>query len=329
MMFRDPWWLLLLAAIPVIIWQYVRSSAGGTIKFSDIHTLKRIRPSLSLKYRHILVLLRCAAVVLIAIALARPQKGKEDTRIVTEGVDIVLTVDASGSMIAEDLERGKNRLDVVKKVIQEFIRKRKDDRIGLVVYGEDAYTQCPMTLDYGVLLQFLERCKIGMAGENATAIGDALATSLLRLKNSKAKSKLIILLTDGVNNAGKIPPEMAAEMARSLGIKVYTVGAGTEGMAPVPGYDFFGNRILQPMHVEIDTNLLAHVSNVTSGKFFRATDKSSLSKIYSDIDEMEKTKAETFSYMEWKELFTKFAVAGGILVLIEVILVHTRFRKLP
>jgi Ca-activated chloride channel family protein len=329
MMFRDPWWLCLLAAIPVIFWQYTRSNAGGTIKFSDIHTLKRIRPSLSLQYRHILMVLRCIAVALLAIALARPQKGKEDTRIVTEGVDIVLTVDTSGSMIAEDLERGKNRLDVVKKVIQEFIRKRKHDRIGLVVYGEDAYTQCPMTLDYGILMQFLDKCKIGMAGENLTAIGDALATSLLRLKDSKAQSRMIILLTDGVNNAGKIPPETAAEMARSLGIKVYTVGVGTEGMAPVPGRDFFGNRILQPVRVEIDTNLLANISNVSSGKFFRATDKSSLSKIYSDIDKMEKTKSETFSYMEWKELFTKFAVAGGVLLLLEVILAHTRFRKLP
>ena len=189
--------------------------------------------------------------------------------------------------------------------------------------------QCPMTLDYGVLLQFLDKCKIGMAGENGTAIGDALATSLLRLKDSKAKSRMIVLLTDGVNNAGNIPPETAAEMARSLGIKVYTIGAGTDGMAPVPGVDFFGNRILQKVPVEIDTNLLSFISNVSSGKFFRATDKSSLKKIYSDIDKMEKTKIETFSYMEWRELFTKFVFAGGILLLLETFLAHTRFRKLP
>ncbi len=329
MIFHDPWWLLLLLAVPGVIWHYFRHTAAGTIKYSDIHTLKRIRPSFSLYLRHGLLVLRCLAIIAIAVALARPQKGKEDTRITTEGIDIVLTIDTSGSMVAEDLARNKNRLDVVLDVIKEFVKKRQDDRIGLVVYGEEAYTQCPMTLDYGTLLQFIDRCKIGMAGENATAIGDALATSFLRLKDSKAKSKMIILLTDGVNNAGKLPPETAAEMAKSLGIKVYTIGAGTDGMAPVPAYDMFGNRVLQPMRVEIDTNLLTFISNVTSGKFFRATDKSSLENIYSDIDKMEKTKQEVFKYMEWKELFTAFACAGGAFLLLELLLANTRFRTLP
>jgi Ca-activated chloride channel family protein len=319
-----------LLAIPLIVWQYFRSGARSTLTFSSISTLKRIRRSWSLIARHVLLVLRCAAVVLLALALARPQKGKEDSRVTTEGIDIVLAVDTSGSMIAEDLARGKNRLDVVKQVVQEFIRKRKNDRIGLVVYGEDAYTQCPLTLDYGVLLQFLDKCQIGMAGQNSTSIGDAIASSILRLRDSDAKSKIIILLTDGRNNSGRIAPETAADMARTLGIKIYTIGAGTEGYAPVPaGRDPFGKTIYQRMRVDIDENLLKEIANVTTGRYFRATDRRSLESIYDEIDKMEKTKEEVFQYMEWKEQFPRIAMLGGLLLVTEVVLSQTRFRKLP
>ncbi len=328
--FHDPYWLLLLLVLPIIIWNYFKSSTRSSITFSAIDNLKKIKPSRSLYYRHILLVLQCLAVAALALALARPQKGKEDTKIVTEGVDIIITVDTSGSMRAEDLaERGKNRLHVVKEVVKEFIKKRKDDRIGLIVYGEDAYTQCPLTLDYGVLLKFLDKCKIGMAGENSTSIGDAIATSVLRLEDSKAKSKIVVLLTDGRNNSGLIPPETAAEMARSLGIKIYSIGAGTKGMAPMPAQDFFGNTVYRKIPVDIDEKLLRHVANVTSGKYFRATNKSSLKKIYSDINKMEKTKIETFHYMEYKEKYEKFAIAAGILIILNILLGNTRFRKLP
>ncbi len=328
--FHDPYWLLLLLVIPIIIWNYFKTSARSSITFSAIDNLKKIKPSRSLYYRHILLVLRCLAVAALALALARPQKGKEDTKIITEGVDIIITVDTSGSMRAEDLaERGKNRLHVVKEVVKEFIKKRKDDRIGLIVYGEDAYTQCPLTLDYGVLLKFLDKCKIGMAGENSTSIGDAIATSVLRLEDSKAKSKIVVLLTDGRNNSGLIPPETAAEMARSLGIKIYCIGAGTKGMAPIPGQDFFGNTVYRKVPVDIDEKLLRHVANVTSGKYFRATNKTSLKKIYSDINKMEKTKIETFHYMEYKEKFEMFAIVAGILIILSILLGNTRFRKLP
>ena len=327
--FRDPWWLLLLLVIPLIVLNYVRSGAGGTIKFSSIEPLKRIRRSGSLTARHVLLVLRCAAVAALACALARPQQGREDTRVVTEGIDLMLTVDTSGSMLAEDLARGQSRLDVVREVVKHFIGQRKNDRIGLVVYGEDAYTQCPLTLDYGVLRDFMDKTKIGMAGPNRTAIGDALAASIARLKDSKGKSKVIILLTDGQNNSGKIAPMTAVELAEVYKIKVYTIGAGTRGVAPFPTTDFFGRKVYQSMQVDIDEELLQNVANVTSGRYFRATDSASLKRIYDDIDTMEKTKTETFHYMEWNERFTRYALAGGILLLVELVLANTRFRKLP
>ena len=325
----NPWWLLLLLVIPVLIWNYFRTSAGGTVKFSSLGNVKRIKPSPSLHARHALLVLRCMALAALALALARPQRGKEDTRITTEGIDIILTLDTSGSMVAEDLARGRNRLDVAKEVVREFIKKRTNDRIGLVVFGAQAFTQCPVTLDYGVLLQFLDKVVIGTAGEQATAIGDALATAILRLRDSTAKSKVIILLTDGRNNSGQMPPETAAEMAKVLGIKIYTIGAGTRGFAPVPGYDFFGNKIYQKMQVDIDEHLLTQIATATTGAYFRATDETSLRKIYGDIDRMEKTKTEVFHYMEYKELFTRYTLAGAGLLLIELLLANTRFRKLP
>jgi len=328
--FHDPYWLLLLLIIPIIIWNYFKASAKSSVTFSDIDNLKKIKRSRSLYYRHILLVLQCLAVATLILALARPQKGKEDTKIITEGVDIIITVDTSGSMRAEDLaERGKNRLHVVKEVVNEFIKKRKDDRIGLIVYGEDAYTQCPLTLDYGVLLKFLSKCKIGMAGENSTSIGDAIATSVLRLEDSKAKSKIVVLLTDGRNNSGLIPPETAAEMARSLGVKIYTIGAGTKGVAPMPARDFFGNTVYRKVPVDIDENLLMEVATVTSGKYFRATNKSSLKKIYSEINKLEKTKVETFHYMEYSEKYINFALAAGAFIILNILLINTRFRKLP
>ncbi|NLF38338.1 VWA domain-containing protein [bacterium] len=327
--FHDPYWLLLLLAIPAVVWNYVRANAGGAVKFSSIANLKRIRPSWSLRLRHVLLVLRCLAIIALAVALARPQRGKEDTRVLTEGIDIVLAVDTSGSMLAEDLARGRNRLDVVKDVVRDFIRKRRNDRIGLVVYGAQAFTQCPLTLDYGVLLQLLDKVRIGTAGEQATAIGDALATALLRLRDSNAKSKIIILLTDGRNNSGRVLPETAAEMASALGIKTYTIGAGSKGLAPMPMQDFFGRMVYQRIQIDIDEDLLQQIAKATNARYFRATDQTSLRAIYDDIDKMEKTKTEVFHYMEYKEQFTRFALLGGAFLLLEIVLANTRYRRLP
>ena len=329
MILHDPYWLLLLLLIPVILWDALRKTGKAGVRYSDISLLKMIRPTLAVKLRPFIILLRVAAIALLAIALARPQKGKEDTKVTTEGIDIMLTIDTSGSMIAEDLAKGRSRLDVVKEVTADFIKKRSSDRIGLVVYGAEAYTQCPLTLDYGTLLQFLDQCEIGMADQSATAIGDALATALIRLKDSSVTNKVIVLLTDGLNNSGTMDPLAVAQGARTLGIKIYTIGAGTRGMAPVPSTDFFGRKILQQVPVEIDEDLLRKIAKTTGGRYFRATEKTSLEEIYDEIDQLEKTKTESFSYMEWIERFPGLVFAAAALLIIETLLLATRFQKLP
>ena len=329
MIFRDPYWLLLILLCPVIIYFSLTSRGKASLKYSDITLLKRIKPTLAVRLRPFLIVLKVAAIILLSIALARPQKGKEDTKVTTEGIDIMLTIDTSGSMEAEDLAKGRNRLDVVKEVTQDFIKRRQSDRIGLVVYGSEAYTQCPLTLDYGALSQFLDSCKIGMADGRATAIGDALATALLRLKDSTVTNKVVILLTDGVNNAGKIAPMTAAQTAKALGVKIYTIGAGTRGNAPVPTYDFFGKKVLTMMPVEIDEELLKNIATTTGGRYFRATEKESLENIYKEIDQLEKTKTESFTYMEWMERFPAPVFLAGILLILEALLLATRFQKLP
>ncbi|MBR6461748.1 VWA domain-containing protein [bacterium] len=329
MILHDPYWLLLLLLIPVILWDALKLTGKAGVRYSDISLLKRIKPTLAVRLRPFIVLLRVAAVALLAIALARPQKGKEDTKVTTEGIDIMLTIDTSGSMIAEDLAKDRSRLDVVKEVTADFIKHRSSDRIGLVVYGADAYTQCPLTLDYGTLLTLLDQCEIGMADQSATAIGDALATALLRLKDSSVTSRVVVLLTDGMNNAGKMAPMAVAQSAKALGVKIYTIGAGTRGMAPVPGTDFFGRKILQQVPVEIDEDLLKGIAKTTGGQYFRATEKASLEKIYKEIDQLEKTKTESLTYMEWIERFPGLAFAAAALLIIETLLLATRFQKLP
>jgi Ca-activated chloride channel family protein len=202
------------------------------------------------------------------------------------------------------------------------------DRIGMVVFSGRAFTQCPLTLDYGILLEMLDKAQIGML-DDGTAIGSAIAVAVDRLKDSPAKSKVIILLTDGINNAGKIDPLTAAEIAKSYKIKIYTIGAGTQGLAPIPVQDFFGNVVYQDVKVDVDDEGLAQIAELTGGKYFRATDTESLRKIYAQIDRMEKTKVETKVYMEYKELFHLFLVPGLLLLLLEILLANTMYRKLP
>lgn len=276
-------------------------------------------------------MLRIIALSLIAVSLSRPQSPLEESKVQTEGIDIVLGIDVSTSMLAEDFTlKGKrvNRLDAVKDVVQGFIRGRENDRIGLVGFAGRAYTVSPLTLDYSWLLQNLERVRIGMI-EDGTAIGLGLASSINRLKDTEAKSKVVILLTDGRNNAGDISPSLAAESAKALGIKVYTIGAGTKDLAPYPARDFFGNKVYQSIKIDIDEDTLMDIASKTGARYFRATDTQSLREIYGEIDKMEKTPLEEKGYLEYKELFTGFLGAALLLVLLETGLSNTWLRTLP
>lgn len=331
MLFNDPSILILILLIPLYIWYKLKRPREGAILYSSIEDVKRFKPSLSIKLRNIPLGLRCLSLLLIIISLARPQKGIEHAKVPTEGIDIVLALDVSTSMLAEDFTlNGKrtNRLAAVKPIVREFIQNRQNDRIGMVVFAGRPYTQCPLTLDYGILLQFLDIVEIGMV-EDGTAIGSALATCINRLKDLPGKSKVAILLTDGRNNMGKIDPLTSAEMAKTMGLKVYTIGAGAKGLAPYPVTDFFGNKVYQRILVDIDEDTLKQIAKTTGGMYFRATDTESLKEIYKEIDQMEKTKAEIKIYMEYKELFPYFLVPGFAFLILEIIISNTWLRKIP
>ncbi len=335
MTFRNPWVLtFLLLLIPFVIYTKRRVNAPG-FRFSSENFLHSLESSAKLKLAQNFIFLRAAAVFFVIIALARPQSPIEESKIKTEGIDIVLAVDCSTSMLAEDFKlKGKrqNRLEVVKDVVKNFIKGRQNDRIALIAFAGRAYTACPLTLDYNWLLQNLERIKIGMI-EDGTAIGSGIASSLNRLKdiptNVGAKSKIVILLTDGRNNAGKISPLTASEAAKALKIKVYTIGAGTKGTAPYPMKDFFGNTVYRPVKIDIDEDTLRKIAKETKAKYFRATDTKSLRAIYKEIDKLEKTPIEEKGYLEYRELFSKFLILGMILLLLEIVLGHTILRKTP
>ncbi|APF18037.1 double-transmembrane region domain protein [Caldithrix abyssi DSM 13497] len=328
--FADPYYLLLLLVLPLMIWWYWRgrSSATGKIIYSDIKLLKQVKPSLKQRLRPALFVLRLIAVTLIILALARPQSSHKEEEITTEGIDIVLTMDVSTSMLAEDF-RPKNRIEAAKMVAKEFIEGRKNDRIGLVVFAGESFTQCPLTLDYGVLYHILDNMKVADQEWDGTAIGMGLATAINRLKDSKAKSKVIILLTDGRNNRGQIDPITAARMAKAMGIRVYTIGTGTRGTAMYPIDDPLWGRRYVPMRVDIDEDLLKEVAAITGGKYFRATDTEKLREIYKEIGEMEKTKIEVKEYTRYEEFFVYFLTFGLLLLVLELVLGNTYFKKIP
>ena len=331
MIFHDPLALILIGIIPPLIYFYFRRRETSQVIFPSLHALKKLKPSFFQRYRYVLIILRSTAIALFVIALARPQHGNEQTKVKTEGIDIVLAVDVSGSMLAEDFEIGgrrHNRLYVIKQVVKDFIQKRTNDRLGLVVFAGRAYTQCPMTLDYGMLLQLLEKVEIGMV-EDGTAIGSGIGSSVDRLKNTKTKSKVVILLTDGRNNSGEIDPFTAAEIAKTLGIKVYTIGAGTKGLAPFPAIDLFGNTVMRQVKIDIDDDALREIAKITDGKYYRATDTESLKEIYRQIDKLEKTESEVTQYTEYSELFHYFLLPAFGLLLFELGLKKTKFRKIP
>ncbi len=328
--FANPEFLGLLVIIPLMIYWYLRKNIhrGGTLRFSNLGVIKSVNKSPSRKYRHILVVLRVIAVGLMILAFARPQSGSTEEEIITEGIDIILAMDISSSMKAEDLARGKNRLDVAKDVAKEFVRGRYNDRIGMVVFSGKSFTQCPLTLDYGILLNFLDQIYIGMV-EDGTAIGMAIVNCINRLRDSKAKSKVVILLTDGRNNRGELDPITAANVAETMGVRIYTIGAGKRGKAPYPIDDPLLGRRYQYVQIDIDEDVLKKMAHITGGQYFRATDKASLERIYQEIGDMEKTKIEVKEFTRYTELFVNFLLAAIAVLMLEIVLANTRFRKIP
>jgi len=328
---RDPWFLLGLAAIPLLLLWRGRSPRSSGVSFPSAALADGLPTGLGQHLRRAPLWLRCAALALLCVALARPQRGLEDSKITTEGIDIMLAVDVSTSMLAEDFKVGgrrANRLEAVVPVVEDFIEKRRNDRIGMVVFAGRAYTQCPLTAEHGLLLQFLEKLEIGMI-EDGTAIGSAIATATKRLTEAAGETKVAVLLTDGRNNAGQVDPATAAGAAAALDVRIYTVGAGTRGRAPYPVRDIFGQTIYQSIDVEIDEKTLTQVAEATGGRYFRATDTKSLQEIYAEIDRMETTEIELEHYGAYLELFPGFAVAALGLLALETALSTTRLRRLP
>jgi Ca-activated chloride channel family protein len=327
----SPWWLLLIGVLP-LLWRSLDARARRpAVRFPTLAVLQAVSRGGDRRRRLVLGALRSAVVVLVAFAMARPQAGSAATQVHREGVDVVLAVDVSGSMLAEDFElpNGRaSRLDVVKAAVKDFVTARAEDRVGLVLFGARAYTQCPLTLDHGWLLQNLDRAQVGMI-EDGTAIGAGLATAVNRLRASTAKSKFVVLLTDGQQNAGRITPQTAAEAAAALGIKVYTVGAGTRGMAPFPVRDLFGNKVYRAMPVDIDEDTLKEVASTTGARYFRATDTKSLRDVYAEIDQTEKTSFEAPEYSDYRELYPWALWPALALLCVELVLADTRLRKIP
>jgi Ca-activated chloride channel homolog len=318
------WLLLLLPAMAFWYYKKQRKSEPAVI-YSNVSFFKGKKLTFKERFHNIPIVFRLLGIGLLIIALARPQSFKSGENVYTEGIDIVIVLDISGSMLSEDFK--PNRIEAAKNITQDFIDGRTSDQIGLVIFSRDAFTQCPLTIDYSVLKNLLKEVKSGMV-EDGTAIGNAIANGVNRLKDSKAKSRVMILLTDGVNNAGEIDPLTAAEIAKKFGVRIYTVGIGTNGQAPYPVQTAFGLRY-QMMPVEIDEAVLKQIAAQTDGKYFRATGNDKLETVYREIDKMEKTRIEVTSYRSRKELFFPWLIAGVFLILIEVGLSKTLFRRLP
>ena len=326
--FLNPEYFILLVVIPLLVlWNYLkRDKLTNSIKFSNSEAFVDSGNFYS-KLKSIFKYLRLISLILIVTALSRPQVIDTSTRVKTNsGIDIIMAIDVSASMLAKDLK--PNRLDALKNVADEFIKNRVSDRIGLVEYAGESYTKTPLTSDKNITLRSLREIKYNNIIEGGTAIGMGLATSVNRIKDSKAKSKVIILLTDGVNNAGFIDPITAAELAKEFQIKIYSIGLGTNGLALSPvGIDARGKFNYANVQVEIDENLLTQISEMTGGKYFRATDNETLKEIYSDIDELEKTEIEEFKYYSVDEKFRYFLLPAIILIAFEMIMKLTILRS--
>ncbi len=334
MRLANPYFLFLLLLWIPMVWIYIlrETKSRPAVRFSDVSMITRLQSTLVVKLIHIPFILRIIGVGLLVVALARPQKGHSEQEVTTHGVDIMLVVDISTSMRALDF-KPKNRLFVAKETIKKFIQKRLHDRIGLVVFAGRSFTKCPLTLDYTILMQFLDDLKTGEI-EDGTAIGTAVATAANRLKVSQAKSRIIILLTDGANNKGEIAPALAAKAAGELGLKIYTIGVGREGKIPYP-FEYVnpwtGKKGIKVEMVDsdLDEQTLVDIAAATNGSFYRANNPEKLEEIYNTIDELEKTEIKTMSYTTYSEHFFPWLIAGLIILMVELILKHTRFRRIP
>ena len=326
--FEDPAFLLLLLLLPGMAWAQHRwkEHRHGALRFSNLDSVRSTGKGRIRWATRITLLLRTLALVALIFALARPQTGITSESVQAEGIDIVLAMDVSSSMLAEDLE--PNRLEAAKEVAGAFVQGRINDRIGLVAFAGEAYTQAPLTLDHGVIESLLSTTSVGMI-EDGTAVGMGLATAVKRLQASKAESKVVVLLTDGRNNRGEIGPTTAAQMAQALGLRVYTIGAGTQGTARVPVDDPFGGRRYGKMRVDLDEPTLKEMADLTEGQYFRATDRESLEAVFSEIDDLETTEIQVENFTRYGERFPLLLAAGLVLLLLEVGLGHTVLRKLP
>ncbi len=325
--FANPRYFFLLLLIPAAIgWYWYRlRHLQAKLQISTFQALSSIRPGWKVRFRHVIFGLRMTALTFIIVALARPQTSMSSQNISVEGIDIMLATDISGSMLAEDFK--PNRLEAAKDVAIKFIKSRPNDRIGLVVFSGESFTQCPLTTDHAVLINLYDEIKSGMV-DDGTALGDGLATAVNRLKESKAISKVIILLTDGINNMGAIDPVSAADIAALYGIRIYTIGVGTIGTAPYPFQTAFGIQY-QNVEVQIDEALLQKISAMTNGKYFRAVNKQKLENIYKEIDKLEKSKIDVTEFKRKKEQFFPFLLIAMVLLGLEVLLRQTVFRTIP
>jgi Ca-activated chloride channel family protein len=324
--FANPLFLWLLVIVPGIVAFYVlrQQKTSPSLQLPGLQPFEKAGNTFRNYLRHIHFALRAAAITLLIIVLARPQKTDKFQNVTTEGIDIILAIDISGSMLARDFK--PDRLEASKNVATEFISGRPYDRIGLVVFSGESFTQCPLTTDHAVLINLLREIQSGMI-EDGTAIGNGLATAVNRIKDSEAKSKVIILLTDGVNNRGEISPSTAADIAKTYGIRVYTIGVGTQGTAPYPVQTPYGVQY-QDMPVEIDEAILKDISSKTGGKYFRATDNAKLVQVYSEIDKMEKSKIDVRQFIRKEEKFLIPAIIVFILLALEALSGLTIYKNI-
>lgn len=331
MIFENPIFLLLSGVIAVMIFQLKFGTQPGAVNYSTVAPLEQARPTWKVRLFKVLPWLTISAVLLMILALARPKIGLGKSMIRKEGIDIVLALDISSSMLAEDFKSGGkriNRLEIVKQVTRDFISRRPNDRIGIVVFAGRPYILSPLTWDHEWIKTRINEIKIGDI-EDGTAVGTALTNAVKRLQESKAKSKVVILLTDGNNNAGEIMPEVAAEAAKNFKVTVYTIGAGSQGLVPYPQIDAWGQKQYQMVEINLDEALLQKIAAATGGRYFRANDTQSLKTIFQRIDRMEKTETDMVKYSEYKDLYPYFLMVALGILFIEIFLANTVCRRLP
>ncbi|MEW6302440.1 MAG: VWA domain-containing protein [Verrucomicrobiota bacterium] len=331
--FAQPYWLTLLLLLPLLAWLRGRHGSQPAFLYSSVQLVKRFTGFHRSSSGAFLRAMRWLTLALFIVGLARPRLGEGHAAVSASGIDIVVAFDLSGSMAAEDFKDPKgepvNRLYIGRKVLHEFIDKRPNDRIGLVAFAERAYIASPLSLDHDFLRQNLDRLSLETIKGDGTAIGSAISASVNRLRDVKSRSKIVILMTDGQSNAGKIPPLTAADAAAALAIKVYTIGVGTKGVAKRPVIDPFGRKIYVEQNVDIDEESLQEIAKRTGARYFRADNTETLRKIYTEIDKMEKTEVEVKKYEQYRELYAWVVAPGLVLLLLEIILSQTIWRRLP